>query len=328
MSSRASRLLRLGLTTAVLVLLVVFAIRLDWGRIWLAARGASPALLVLAAALNLGSLALKGVRWWVFLRPVGARSLPLALRATAAGAGLNNVLIANGGDAARVLFVARSTGVPTTRILATLALERLFELAGYALLLALAAIFLDLPPMLAGARPWALAAMLALGALLVYLVRHPGALPQSVGVERGRLRRIRAAIARVGGTMAHLSTGARTASALALTAGAWLLQVATYHVTARAAHLDMPLVGTVAALLVVNLGFAIRATPGGVGIFQVLYAAAATAFGLEQEQAIAVALLIQAQQVVPVTALGGLLAPEFLLRRRRAVASTQEPAAA
>jgi uncharacterized membrane protein YbhN (UPF0104 family) len=90
--------------------------------------------------------------------------------------------------------------------------------------------------------------------------------------------------------------------------------------TAVAAHLHLPIVGTVAAILAVNIGFAIRATPGNVGLFQVLYAATATAFGLDENQAIAVAFLIQTQQILPVTLLGIALAPEFIFQKRRKLA--------
>ena len=76
----------------------------------------------------------------------------------------------------------------------------------------------------------------------------------------------------------------------------------------------------VAAILAVNIGFAIRATPGNVGLFQMLYAATATAFGLDQDQAIAVAFLIQTQQILPVTILGVALAPEFIFQKRRKAA--------
>jgi uncharacterized membrane protein YbhN (UPF0104 family) len=82
----------------------------------------------------------------------------------------------------------------------------------------------------------------------------------------------------------------------------------------------MTTVATVAALLAVNLGFALRATPGNVGVFQAAYAATAAAFGMDQDQAIAVAFLIQAQQILPVTLLGVALAPEFIFKqpKRRA----------
>jgi len=259
------------------------------------------------------------VRWWVFLRPVGAHSLGLALRATFAGAGLNNILVANGGEAARVVFVARSAHVPSERVLATLALERLFELVGYAVLLALAALFLEHPPMLRGARPLALLALVGMGVLMTYLVRHPKA-PLSAPEETGagtRFGRARAYLARFAGTIAQVSTVPRFGAALLLSVVGWALQVATYHLTARAAGFPIPLVGTLAALLAVNLGFALRATPGNVGLFQFLYAATAAGFGLDKEAAIAVAFLIQTQQILPVTALGVALAPEFIFRRRK-----------
>jgi uncharacterized membrane protein YbhN (UPF0104 family) len=88
-----------------------------------------------------------------------------------------------------------------------------------------------------------------------------------------------------------------------------------------AAGFQISLVGTVAALLAVNLGFAIRATPGNVGIFQLAYAVAATAFGMDKDQAIAVAFLIQTQQIIPVTLLGVGLAPEFIFKKRRPLGS-------
>ena len=59
-----------------------------------------------------------------------------------------------------------------------------------------------------------------------------------------------------------------------------------------------------------------RATPGNVGVFQALYALTATAFGMDSNQAIAVAFLIQTQQIIPVTLLGVALAPEFIFKKR------------
>ncbi len=102
---------------------------------------------------------LKGLRWWIFLRPVGAPSLWLAIKATFAGAGLNNILVANGGEAARVVFVARAAHVQSAKILATLALERMFELIGYIFMLALSASFLALPHELIKWRPVAYVAL-------------------------------------------------------------------------------------------------------------------------------------------------------------------------
>ena len=118
-------------------------------------------------------------------------------------------------------------------------------------------------------------------------------------------------------TLGSVSTPARFASAMGLSVLVWVLQVATYHLTAMAAGFNLPLVGTVACLIAVNIGFAVRATPGNVGLFQVMYAVTAEFFGMDKNQAIAVAFLIQTQQILPVTALGIGLAPEFIFGKRR-----------
>lgn len=322
MKPAVSRILRLGLTGLILVMLVLFARRVNWHDTWRTMQSASMPLLLAAALVNLASIVVKGVRWWVFLRPIGATSLPLALRATFAGAGLNNVLVANGGEAARVVFVARAAHVPSAKVLATLALERLFELVGYVILLSLAATFLQLPSSLERVKPFAIGVLVVMVALLVWLLRRPDVVETTVGPKpaswHGRVKQYGSRVVR---TIGQVSSGPRFIAAVGLSVLAWALQVATYQLTAQAAHLPMTTVATVAALLAVNLGFALRATPGNVGLFQAAYAATAAAFGMDQNQAIAVAFLIQAQQILPVTLLGVGLAPEFIFKQKKRRAS-------
>jgi hypothetical protein len=138
MKKLATRAVRVALTIAILVGLVLFARKVNWTSTWHSITEANRTILVLAAIVNALSLIGKAIRWWIFLRPVGASSFWLALKATFAGAGLNNILVANGGEAARVVFVARAAHVPSAKVLATLALERMFELIGYIVMLALA----------------------------------------------------------------------------------------------------------------------------------------------------------------------------------------------
>jgi uncharacterized protein (TIRG00374 family) len=310
--------LRIGITLVILAMLVLFATKVNWHDTWRSIRSASISLLVGAALVNIASIVVKGVRWWVFLRPIGVTSLPLAMRATFAGAGLNNVLVANGGEAARVVFVARSAHVQSARVVATLALERLFELIGYVVLLALAATFLSLPSSLERVKPFAIGALVAIAFLLAWLLRRPEVVESIVGPRptswQGRLK---AYGSRFVQTIGAVSSGPRFIAALLLSVAAWALQVATYQMTAHAAHLPMTTVATVAALLAVNLGFLFRMTPGNVGIFQAAYAATAVAFGFDKDQAIAVAFLIQAQQILPVTLLGVAMAPEFIFRAQK-----------
>jgi len=299
---------RVALWVIVGVALVLFVRALDWREIWTTVRRASMLLLAAAAAVNLASLALKGARWWVFLRPSGV-SLSLAMRATFSGAALNNLLIANSGDAARVLLVADVAGISSAPVLATLALERLFDLIGYAIMLALAGLLLPLPPQLAALKASALVTLVVIAVGLALVLRKAKAPPVDDGAPAvGPRSYVRNTIF----AFRSASTLPRFGAALALSLAAWVLQVATYHLTAMAVGYPASVTQTVAALLAVNVAFAIRTTPGGVGVFQLIYAVTMAQMGLSRDEAAAVALLIQVQQVLPVTLVGLVLTPAGL----------------
>jgi uncharacterized protein (TIRG00374 family) len=312
--------LRVLALLAVAALLAWFGRGIDWRSAASAVRSADPLLLAAALALNLLSLALKGVRWWIFLRPLGVHSLPLVLRATFAGASLNNLVVAQGGEGARVLLVSRTAGVSSAGVLAALALERALDVVSYLVLLVGAAWMLELPAHIARWRIGA-AVLLALAAFTLILLgavaqRGPGAgrSPSGEGMGARLLAYLHGV--RAGATL--VATPARLILAMFLSVAAWALQVATYHLTALAAHLPLPLAGSVAAMLAVGISFLVRATPGNVGVFQVVYAFALRSFGIAEGPAVAVALLIQTLQVVPTVALGTLVAPRLLRGSRDA----------
>jgi Predicted integral membrane protein len=282
------RALRVGALLALAALLVAFGRRVDWRSAVAVLRGADPLLVAAALVVNLMSLGLKGVRWWVFLRPLGRVPLAVVLRGTFAGASLNNLLVAQGGEGARVLLVASATGVSRAEVLGALTLERTLDVLSYLTLLVSVAWTVDLPDHIARWRSGAAGAL----ALLALSLAALGA-----GRWRG---------------MARIATPSRLMAGLLLSLAAWSLQVATYHLAARAAHLPLPLAGSIAALLAVGISFLIRATPGNVGIFQAIYALTVRSFGVPEAPAVAVALLIQMLQVVPVVVLGTLAAPGLL----------------
>ena len=70
-------------------------------------------------------------------------------------------------------------------------------------------------------------------------------------------------------------------------------------------------------MLAIGVSFLIRATPGNVGIFQVIYAVTVAPFSIDRPVAVAAALLIQAVQIVP-TVLLGTLATHGLIALPRA----------
>jgi uncharacterized protein (TIRG00374 family) len=329
LKSAIGRAVRWVVTAAIVVFLVIFARTIDWNAAWESLRGASVPLVIAATVANFVSIAIKGTRWWLFLKPAGAPSLGLATRATLAGTGLNNVLVANGGDAARVVFVTRATGLPSSRVLATLALERMFDLVGFIVLLVYGIVAFELP---ASLERWAIPSYMALAgtigmlAWFVHTSRHVTSweVAEDRAAARGFFARARAYFEGFALSTRSLTTGPRFAGALVISMTAWALQVATFELGAAAAHVDVSSAASLAALLATNLGLLVRATPGNVGFFQFVYALTVGAFGVTRSDAIAVSLLIQTIQIIPLTIVGVGMAPEFIFGRsasRRAAAS-------
>jgi uncharacterized membrane protein YbhN (UPF0104 family) len=101
--------------------------------------------------------------------------------------------------------------------------------------------------------------------------------------------------------VAALATPRRVAAALACSLGVWVFQLLEYAVVARSSGLRLPFGASIAAMVLINAGLVLRATPGGIGYFQLAYAAAVSRFGVPSEVAVATALLIQVVEILPVT---------------------------
>lgn len=320
MSPGTGRYLRWILTGAIVVFLVAFARTVDWAAAWQSIRSASLPLLALSLGVNFLSVVIKGLRWWLFLKPAGSPSLGLAVRATVAGAGLNNVLVANGGDAARVVFVSRATGIPSSTVLATLALERLFDPVGFVILIVYGAAAFTLPPALERWLYPAVVALVLIAALIGWLL-HAARRPQSARpvipfqLPHGPWGRFKNYVRVFAMSTRTLATPPRFLGALVISMIAWVLQVLTFKYAAEAAHVPISTAASIATLIAVNLGLLLRATPGNVGFFQVVFALTAAQFGIARNDAIAVSLLIQTIQIIPVALIGVALAPEFIFRR-------------
>ena len=316
-----ARVFRWALTAGIVVLLVLFGRSIDWRYTWSSIRGASPALLTIAVVLNLVSIVVKGVRWWVFLVPVARAPLGLVMRATIAGAGLNDIVVANGGDVARGVLIARAASTSGATVVATLAVERLFDVICYVLLFAFAGLFLALPEQLEIWTYPAALALVGLIAFLVFLLRAPNAAVTASAAavasaaKPSLLERAKGQLFEFAAVTRRVSSAPRFVSALALSLASWLTQLYCYHYAALATGLPITLTGTLACLLAVNLGLIVRATPGNVGFFQFVYALTAASFGVAKAPAVGAAFLIQAAQMIPVVALGVILMPELVFKR-------------
>jgi len=282
------------LVSAVVIALLAFSARqVHWAAAADAISDASLALLLLALALNGASIGLRAMRWLVFLRAAGIGSLSTALRGVIVACGFNNLVVANAGEAARTLLVTRTTDAPAASVLATIALDRLFDPICFGLLLLVGTLTVPLPASLSATL--GTLAVLGAGVFLALLLMAS----RQVHPAPGKAWRHQLSVLR--GCILRLSTARRFAIGLSLSIGVWLLQIAEYAVVARSLGVPLPFGASVAAMIVINAGLLVRATPGGLGYFEFAYALAVSHFGVATDIGVAIALVIQMIEIIPVT---------------------------
>jgi len=306
-----------AVTTIVWVVLIAagfaYARQVEWWTMLAVARQAAPAGLALAFALHALALVAKAGIWWICLRALATPAFRTVLRITFVGAALNSLAVANSGEAGRVLLISRASGIRTPGALATVVLEHLIRTGGFVIFIAAAALLTRV------SLPHDRATLAVLAAVAVAIVL--------LGGRRSRARRRRfiawrraPRVARVvrAFLLRTVASGRRilTPELLALTAPftlvVWMCELGSYHLVARAAQLPLSLTGSLIALLSVNLGFVLRATPANIGVFELSYAAAAVAQGAPAGAALAVGMLIHLVQDVPTIVLGLVLGRPLL----------------
>ena len=176
------RYLAYAVVAAILAVLVYMQFRtwkdFDWATFWSEARQLNPGHIVLAIALIYLSYVLRALRWKIFLRPVRKDASAIGLISPTLVGFTGLALLGRPGELIRPYLIARRTNLTFSSQMAAWAVERIFDIGGFTVLMVLA-IFLptelrylpnaEIYPQLrvGGFLLVALVAGLALGALLI-----------------------------------------------------------------------------------------------------------------------------------------------------------------
>jgi uncharacterized protein (TIRG00374 family) len=289
---------------------------------------ASPGWLAASLALGMLTFLFRALRWTWILRPVArVRFLP-AFRATAAGFAANN-LPGKVGEILRPALLARSQKLPFSPLLASVALERVFDGASVLFYLLLALWLKPSPEVslgMVGLIPAGV--LLALVLITVFAVFRRR---QTEKILEKLWRRLPAKIQPraeafcvtfVDGLASLKSPGLLMAILLGSLA-MWLVINLQIYSVLRAFHLDLPLSAAYVVTAAAVLGLAVP-TPGGLGSYQTAVAETLKrGFGVARETAAGVAILAWATSFVLIT-LTGLTMLVFSGRRRELDRAAEE----
>ena len=300
------------------VTLLVWTLRgVSLSAVWAELAGSNLALFLASAVASTLIFPLRAIRWRIILEPV-APALPLAplWRSIAIGGMVNNLVPARAGEIARAYALTRETPVSFASALASLAVDRLFDMV-VLLLLGVASV-LD-PAFPRGARvagqslghlaqgSVVLVVLLIVG--LYLLAIFPSQLVRAFEIfvrkvtpaveERGKN-----ALLRFSAGLSVLKSPGRFAAVLAWTIAHWLVNALAFWLGFRAVGLHLGFSAALFLQMLIAVGVALPSAPGFFGVFEKFATVGLALYGVAATAATSWAIGFHILSFIPITLIG------------------------
>ena len=291
------------------ILLVWVLSRLNFSEIPSIVAGIHFGWYIAALAVKLTVIVVKGFRWRVVLNYTLGQKCKRVVAAVFIGYFGNAVFPAKLGELARLEVCRRHNPAPFSQVLATLLFERTLDLA---ILLCFIAIVLPFASLPGWARDGALPIA---GITLVLVIGIIFAAQKRVNIPRWLLpgrygSRLRLWL---DGFLLAFSNGLKvvksprtTAYCSALTLVGWSLEVGSTYLMLTAFGLSLPWFVPLLLTALVTLGVAVPSAPSGIGTHQLLWMVLLGGYGVAEETAVSISVLIVVSMVCLLSILGSL----------------------
>ena len=284
-----------------IALLAMLAAKLDFRTLGEGLLHARWGWLAAGAAINIGVIALKALRWQRLMAPSARAPYGGIFRATMIGLAGNNVMPARGGDWLKIYLLGRWAGVTKAALASITGLDKLFD--GLAILILFGALsFHSRFPEWVRQGTMIVSIVIAVSLLVcVALLLHHRRIPEEEIPGLGKLSRL---AKNLGSGMAMLASTRLVVVTVLLSVAICLTQVGTIWCCQQAFGERLDIWVPALVYVAINLAIIVPSAPSGVGPFEVAAVLAYTWQGVGKETAMGIALMYHAVQFFPVTAIG------------------------
>ena len=330
------RALRIGISVAVSAVLLGFAMRgVNWDEALAALGSANYLWVLLMLPVTVWTLIIRAQRWRVFLHAVGVPPLRPLVSATNIGFMANMVLPLRIGEVVRPVLLSRRADLPLSGVLASVLLERIFDMFTILFLFGVSASVVDVSDQV---RRWGwMLSGLALGvAAVIVLIRLQERLSLRLARRISELLPPRIGTPAYGFAQGFVKALEMLDSPTAyLRAFGWSLYLwvaisIVYVFGFWAFHLDIePLRGALVLTTLVAIAVSVPSAPGFIGSFQLGCVLGLRIFGISESPALAYSIIVHLTQFVGVIGAGlySLWAENISLREVEAVEQRDVPVA-
>lgn len=287
-----------------------------WAEVVLAITQARLAPVFLAVTIATATFGLRVFRWQLLLRTEEGRAAPaLPLwHAVAMGFMANNILPFRIGEVVRAVAASQLSGLRISSVVASLAVERLFDALTVLALMALGLLLAGIPPnstivgielghvvAILGAI---VAAGLAMGGLVLAFPTPMERLIRRLSPSPRLSERLVKLLEGVRHGLSALKSPSRMVGVVLWSLAIWLLSGLAFYTMYSAFAIQVDFAGALLMQGLIMVGIAAPSTPGYVGVFEAPVVAVLSLYSVSGSLAFSYALLYHFTTFVPITLLG------------------------
>lgn len=306
-----SRALRIGFSVAISAVFLYFALRdIDWNAALEAFAEAQYLYVIPIVAITVFQLYIRAQRWRVLMRPLGTPPMSSLVAATNIGTMANFLLPLRAGEIIRPVLLSRKEDKPLGGVLATIALERIFDMFTILLLFGLTAAVMPVSDEVGkwGLRLLGLAFVIGFGIAFVRFfsdlaLRILDLFLSPVPVKlAGPVRHFFEGFIEA---LAILDSPKEFLQLIAWSIYLWLVVSCIFGLGMLMFSIDAPLLlGQIAVTVVVAVAVSAPSAPGFIGAFQLGCVISLAIFDVPESKAAAYSLALHVTQFVGVIGAG------------------------
>ena len=278
--------------------------KVEWADVWTALRHCNYAWLLPSLAALALTVPVKAVRWRMLYHgrtrpPLGAATVALLV-----GLFFNSILPARAGEAARIVALSRDAGTSKAESVATVLLERVFDVLALLVMLFVATPWLPHVTWLRTAAALAIVLTVAVAAAVTAVVVL-GERPLRLLLAPVRRlpfvpdRRVDVFVENAHHGLAGIRSVRLAAVSSVLTVAGWLLLALSTWLLMKGFDLHLSFLAGLLVVVAINLALVLPSSPAGLGVFEAATLVALRAYGVPDSRAISYALVLHAVNLVP-----------------------------
>ncbi|OGW14482.1 MAG: hypothetical protein A3G93_00295 [Nitrospinae bacterium RIFCSPLOWO2_12_FULL_45_22] len=299
-----------------LVLMVIIFYQVDFTEVVTALKSVNYLLLIPAAMILILTILIRAFRWKYLLKPVKTVRLYNLFSATSIGFMANMILPARLGEFIRAYLIGQREDISKSASLATIVVERLWDIL---ILLLFLGLILLVTPLARGdssleeGLKWGGGISLTiLFAMLLSLVLLKEKTTASLSIVQTIMNPLSATLSlKVENFISSFAAGLGTIKGnkdliyIALWSFIlWVVSALSMHIIFFAFHIYLPFYAPFFLIVLQAFGVALPSSPGFIGTYHVATIAGLTLLGIPKEQALSIAIVMHASFFVPMIVLG------------------------